>query len=73
MKKITCRDCSNLGPRVTSKITNTYLQYPQVKLHNKDDQMSSVGRSWTEEDLHCMKMDVFYADIADSLDKDARL
>jgi hypothetical protein len=25
------------------------------------------------EDLHCMNMDVFCADIADSLDKDARI
>jgi hypothetical protein len=35
--------------------------------------MSSVGRLWTEEDLNCMKMDVFYADIADSLNTDARI
>jgi hypothetical protein len=44
-----------------------------VKLRNRDDQRSSVGRLLTEEDLHCMKMDVFCADIADSLDKDARI
>jgi hypothetical protein len=39
-----------------------------VKLHNRDDQRSFVGRLWTEEDLHFTKMDVFCADIADSLD-----
>jgi hypothetical protein len=44
-----------------------------VKLHNKDDLRSSVGTLWTEEDLHCMMMDVFCADIAASLDKDARI
>ena len=44
-----------------------------MKSHNRDDQRSSAGRLWTEEDLHCMKMDVFYADIAESLDKDARI
>ncbi len=72
MKKIQYRDCANLGNKVTAKITNVYGQYQQVKLRNRDDQRSSVGR-WTEEDLHCMKMDVFCADIADSLDMDARI
>ncbi len=57
---------------MTSKITNVYGQYQQVKLPNRDDQRSSVGRLGTEENLRCIKMDVFYADIADSLDKDAR-
>jgi hypothetical protein len=66
-------DCSNLGTKVTSKITNVYGQYQQMKLRNRDDQRSSVGRLWTEEDLHCMKIDVFCADIADSLNKDARI
>jgi hypothetical protein len=55
------------------KITNVYGQYQQVKLCNRDDQRSSVGRLWTEEDLHCKKMDVFCADIVDSLDTDARI
>ncbi len=73
MKKIKYRDRANLGNEVTAKITNVYGQYQQVKLHNTDAQRSSVGRLWTEEDLHCMKMDVFCADIADSLDKDARI
>jgi hypothetical protein len=58
---------------VTAKITNVYGQYQQVKLCNRDDQRSSVGRLLTEEDLHCMKMDVFCADIADSLNTDARI
>jgi hypothetical protein len=73
VKKIKDGDCANLGTKVTSKITHVYGQYQQVKLHNRDDQRSSVGRLWTEEDLHCMKMDVFCADIADSLNKDARI
>jgi hypothetical protein len=73
VKKIKYRDCPNLGNKVTAKITNVYGQYQQVKLRNRDDQRSSVGRLWTQEDLHCMKMDVFCADIADSLNKDARI
>ncbi len=56
---------------MTAKITNVYGQYQQVKACNRDDQRSSVGRLWTEEDLHCMKMDVFCSDIAKSLDTDA--
>jgi hypothetical protein len=71
VKKIKYRDCANLGNKVTAKITNLYGQY-QVKLHNRDDQRS-VGRLWTEEDLHCMKLDVFCADIVVSLDRDARI
>ncbi len=73
MKKIEYGDHANLGNKVTAKITNVYGQYQQVKSRNRDDQTSSVGRLWTEEDLHCKKMDVFYADIADSLDTDARI
>ncbi len=73
MKRIKYGDRANLGNEVTAKITNVYGQYQRVKLHNWDDQRSSVGRLWTEEDLHCMKMDVFCADIADSLDTDARI
>ncbi len=65
VKNIKDGDRANLGTRVTSKITNFYGQYQQVKLRNRDDQRSSVGRLWTEEDLYCMKMDVFCADIAD--------
>jgi hypothetical protein len=72
VKKIKDGDRSNLGPKVTSKITNVYGQYQQVKSHNRDDQRSSVGKLWTEEDLHCMKMDFLCADIVASLDKDAR-
>ncbi len=73
VKKIKYGDGANLGNKVTTKITNIYGQYQQVKSHNRDDQRSSVGRLWTEEDLHCMKMDVFCADIAVSLDTDARI
>ncbi len=73
VKKIKYGDSANLGNEVTAKITNVYGQYQQVKSHNRDDQRSSVGRLWTEEDLHCMKIDVFCADIADSLDTDARM
>ncbi len=72
MKKIKYRDHANLGNKVTAKITNVNGQHQQVKSRNRDDQRSSVGRLWTEEDLHCMKMDVFCADIAVSLDMDAR-
>ncbi len=63
MKKIKDGDRANLGTEVTSKITNVYGQYQQVKSRNRDDQRSSVGRLWTEEDLYCMKMDVFCANI----------
>jgi hypothetical protein len=56
-EKIKYGDHANLGSKVTSKITNVYGQYQQVKLCNRDDQRSSVGRLWTEEDLHCMKID----------------
>ncbi len=73
VKKIKYGDHANLGNDVTAKITNVYGQYQQVKSRNTDDQRSSVGRLWTEKDLHYMKMDVFCADIADSLDKDARI
>ncbi len=58
---------------MTAKITNVYGQYQQVKLRNRDDQRSSVGRLWTEEDLHCMKINVFCADIVVLLDTDARI
>jgi hypothetical protein len=73
VKKIKHGDCANLGTKVTAKITNVYRHYQQVKARNRDDQRSSVGRLWTEEDLHCMKMDVFCSDIAQSLDTDARI
>jgi hypothetical protein len=73
VKKIKHGDRANLGNKVTAKITNVYGQYQQVKSQNRDDQRSSVGRLWTEEDLHCMKMDVFCADIVVSLDTDARI
>jgi hypothetical protein len=73
VKKIKHGDRANLGDKVTAKITNVYEQYQQVKSSNRDYQISSVGRLWTEEDLHCMKMDVFCSDIAKSLDTDARI
>jgi hypothetical protein len=73
VKKIKYGDRANLGHKVTAKITNVYGQYRQVKSRNRDDQRSSVGRLWTEEDLHCMKMDVFCADIVVSFDMDARI
>jgi hypothetical protein len=73
VKKIKYGDRANLGNKVTAKITNVYGQYQQVKSRNRDDQRSSVGRLSTEEDLHCMKMDVFCADIVVSLDTDAKI
>jgi hypothetical protein len=73
VKKIKYGDRANLGNKVTAKIANIYGQYQQVKSHNRDVHRSSVGRLWTEEDLHCIKMDVFCADIANSLDTDARI
>jgi hypothetical protein len=73
VKKIKHGDRANLENKVTAKITNVYGQYQQLKLRNRDDQRSSVGRLWTEEDLHCMKMDVFCSNIAGSLDTDARI
>jgi hypothetical protein len=73
VKKIKYGDRANLGNKVTAKITNVYGQYHQVKPRNRDDQRSSVGRLWAEEDLHCMKMDVFCTDIVVSLDTDAKI
>jgi hypothetical protein len=64
VSKIKYGDHANLGNKVTANITNIYGQYQQVKSRNMDDQRSSVVRLWTVEDLHCMKMDVFCADIA---------
>ncbi len=63
VKKIKYRDHANFGNKVKAKITNVYGQYQQVKLRNRNDQRSSVGRLWTEEDLHCMKIGVFCADM----------
>jgi hypothetical protein len=48
VKKIKYGDHANLGNKVTAKISNVYGQYQQVKLRNRDDQRSSVGRLWTE-------------------------
>ena len=73
LKKIKYGDRANLGNEVTVKITNDCGQYQQVKSCNRDDQRSSVGRLWTEEDLNCMKRNVFCADIVVSLDMDAKL
>ncbi len=73
MKKVKYRDRANLENKVTVKITNIYGQYQQVKSRNRDVQRSSIGRLWTEKDLHCMKMDVFCADIVVLLDTDAKI
>ena len=62
-KKIKYGDRANLGTTVKSKITNIYGQYQQVKSCNRDDQRSSVGRLWTEEDLHCMNKWMFSVQI----------
>jgi hypothetical protein len=35
--------------------------------------MSSVEKLWTEEDFHCIKLDVYCGDIAKSLENDARM
>jgi hypothetical protein len=43
-EKMKHRNTANLGNKVTAKITNVYEQYQQVKLRNRDDQRSSVGR-----------------------------
>jgi hypothetical protein len=72
-KKIKHGDRANLGNKMTAKITNVYGQYQQVKSDNRNDQRSSVGRLWTEEDLDCMKMDVFCSNVAKLLDTDARI
>ncbi len=73
VKKIKYGDRANLGNKVTAKITTIHGQYQQVKLRNRDDQRSSVGRLWTEKDLHCMKMDVFCTNIVVSLHTDAKI
>ncbi len=73
VKNIKYGDCANLGNKVTAKITNIYGQYQRMKSCNRDDQRSSVGRLWTEENFHCMKVDVFCADIKDLLNTDARI
>jgi hypothetical protein len=73
VKKLKSGDRSNLSMNVTSKITNVYGQYQQMKARSRQEQMSSVGKLWTEEDFHCLKMDVFCGDIAQSLEKDARM
>ena len=73
VKKLKSGDRSNLSMNVTSKITNVYGQYQQMKARSRQEEMSSVGKLWTEEDFHCLKMDVFCGDIAESLEKDARM
>jgi hypothetical protein len=73
VKKMEYGDPANLGNKATAKMTNVYGQYQQVKLLNRDHQRSSVGRLWREEDLLCMNMDGLCADIAVSLDTDARI
>ncbi len=44
VKKIKYGDRANLGNKEAAKITHVYGQYQQVKLRNRDDQRSSVGR-----------------------------
>ena len=39
----------------------------------RDNQLSSVGKLWTEDDFHCMKMNMFCYDIAKLLDEDTRM
>ena len=73
VKKLKSGDRSNLSMNVTSKITNVYGQYQRMKARSRQEQMSSVGKLWTEEDFHCMKLDVFCGDIAASLENDARM
>jgi hypothetical protein len=73
VKKLKSGDRSNLSMNVTSKITNVYGQYQQMKARSRQDEMSSVGKLWTEEDFHCMKLDVFCGDITKSLEDDARM
>ena len=43
---------------VTTKITNVYGQYQQMKARIRENQLSSVGKLWTEDDFHCMKMNI---------------
>ena len=73
VKKLKSGDRSNLSMNVTSKITNVYGQYQQMKARSRQEEMSSVGKLWTEQDFHCMKLDVFCGDIAESLENDARM
>jgi len=73
VKKLKSGDRSNLSMNVTSKITNVYGQYQRMKASSRQEQMSSVGKLWTEEDFHCMKLDVYCGDIAASLENDARM
>ena len=73
VKKLKSGDRSNLSMAVTSKITNVYGQYQQMKARSRQQHISTVGKLWTEEDFHTMKMDLYCGDIADSLDRDNRL
>ena len=73
VKKLKSGDRSNLSMNVTSKITNVYGQYQQMKARSRQEQRSSVGKLWTEKDFHCIKLDVFCGDIAKSLENDARM
>jgi hypothetical protein len=66
-------DRSNLLMPVTTKITNVYGQYQQMKAKIRENQLSSVGKLWTEDDFHCMKMNMFCKDIAKSLGEDTRM
>ena len=44
-----------------------------MKARIRENQMSSVEKLWTEDDFHCMKMNMFCYDIAKSLGEDARM
>ena len=41
-----------------------------MKARSREHQMLSVGKLWTEEDFHCMVMNIFCEDIAKSPDHD---
>jgi len=73
VKKLKSGDRSNLSMHVTTKMTNVYGQYQQMKAKCRQQQMSSVGKLWAEEDFRCIKLDVFCGDIAKSLEHDARM
>jgi hypothetical protein len=73
VKRLKSGDRSNLSMPITTKITNVYGQYQQMKSRMRENQLSSVGKLWTEDDFHCMKMNMFCEDIAKSLDEDTRM
>ena len=50
VKKLKTGDHSNLSMHVTSKITNVYGQYQQMKARSRQEHMSLVGKLWVESD-----------------------